>query len=300
MLSATGAGSRKARSRSIRWPSLRARAQLAAIESPNALRPYASEAKVRYCRFVMLAPAVGTGQPRSDQRAGSIVILIHPVPEQDKARQGGARLTYRSEAALQRAPICQQSMMRRWYAAVERVAERSGASPRIRFAWRSHDVAQNRCGSNSKKPNRNDGTKHGQAGNRPARHVNRTVGFRRVHHRVMPVGHISLLKRFPAKPAPDLIREPAPDLIREPAPDLIRGWRPVGVKKTRQIKIWSPVSLLSKRKRLRKLPLVDTSAPAVVRFKYDNRSTGLPVPSGAKERVPDAGKNEDGKAEADH
>src|SRR5450755_2322014 len=156
-------------------------------------------------------------------------------------------------------------MMRRWYAALERVAERSGASPRTRFTWRSHDVAQNRSGSNSKKPNRNDGTKHGQAGNRPARHVNRTVGFRRVHHRVMPVGHISLLKRFPAKPAPDLIREPAPDLIREPAPglirepapdlirepapdlirepapDLIRGWRPVRVKKTRQIKIWSPL-----------------------------------------------------------
>src|SRR5712671_5704824 len=58
----------------------------------------------------------------------------------------------------------------------------------------SHDVAQNRSGSNSKKPNRNDGTKHGQAGNRPARHVNRTVGLRCVHHRVMPMGHISLLK----------------------------------------------------------------------------------------------------------
>jgi hypothetical protein len=81
------------------------------------------------------------------------------------------------------------------------------------LAWRSHHVAQNRCGSNSKKPNRNDGTKHGQAGNRPARHVNRTVGFGRVHHRVMPMGHISLLKRFPA-----------------------REWRPVRVKKTRQIK----------------------------------------------------------------
>jgi hypothetical protein len=72
--------------------------------------------------------------------------------------------------------------------------------------------------------------------------------LRRVHHRVMPVGHISLLKRFPAKPAPDLIREPAPDLIREPAPDLIRepapdlirGWRRVRVKKTRQIKNLEP------------------------------------------------------------
>src|SRR5450631_3944239 len=111
---------------------------------------------------------------------------------------------------------------------------------------RSVCVAVSRCGVKSfrlkfQAPNRNDGAKHGQAGNRPTRHVNRTVGFRRVHHRVMPVGHISLLKRFPAKPAPDLIREPAPDLIREPAPDLIRGWRPVRVKKTRQIKIWSPL-----------------------------------------------------------
>src|SRR5450755_1610230 len=159
-------------------------------------------------------------------------------------------------------------MMRRWYAAVERVAERSGASPRTRFTWRSHDVAQNRSGSNSKKPNRNDGTKHGQAGNRPARHVNRTVGFRRVHHRVMPVGHISLLKRFPAKPAPDLIREPAPDLIREPAPDLIREPAPDLIRGWRQIKIWSPLLDSTETEKARKLPLVDTSAPAVVRFKY--------------------------------
>ena len=57
--------------------------------------------------------------------------------------------------------------------------------------------------------------------------------------------------------------------------------------------------MLSKPKRLRRLPLVGTSPPAVVRFKHDNRSTGLSVPLGAKERVPDAGKNEDGKAEAD-
>jgi hypothetical protein len=58
----------------------------------------------------------------------------------------------------------------------------------------------------------------------------------------MPMGHISLLKRLPAKHAPDLIREPAPDLIREPAPDLIRGWRPVRVKKTRQINNLEPSS----------------------------------------------------------
>src|SRR5712675_2981352 len=66
----------------------------------------------------------------------------------------------------------------------------------------SHDVAQNRSGSNSKKPNRNDGTKHGQAGNRPARHVNRTVGLRCVHHRVMPMGHISLLKASSSEACP--------------------------------------------------------------------------------------------------
>jgi len=93
-------------------------------------------------------------------------------------------------------------------------------------------VAQNRSGSNSKKPNRNDGAKYGQAGNRPSRHVNRTVGFGRVHHRVMPMGHISLLKRFPAKHALGL--DPGA------CPGLDPGWRPVRVKKTRQINNLEP------------------------------------------------------------
>jgi hypothetical protein len=91
----------------------------------------------------------------------------------------------------------------------------------------------------------------------------------------MPMGHISLLKRFPAR------------------------WRPVRVKKTRQIKESGALLDSVETERLQRLPLVGTSPPAVVRFKYDNRSAGQPVPSGAKERVPDAGKNEDGKAEAD-
>ncbi len=108
------------------------------------------------------------------------------------------------------------------------------------LAWRSHHVPQNHCGLNSKKPNRNDGAKHGQAGNRPARHVNRTVGFGCVHHRVMPMGHISLLKRFPAKHALGL--EPGACLGLEPGacPGLDPGWRPVRVKKTRQIKNLEP------------------------------------------------------------
>jgi hypothetical protein len=67
-------------------------------------------------------------------------------------------------------------------------------SPSIKSYIFQVKAAQNRSGSNSEKPNRNDGTKHGQAGNRPARDVNRTVGFRRVDHRVMPMGHISLLE----------------------------------------------------------------------------------------------------------
>src|SRR6266849_8061798 len=89
------------------------------------------------------------------------------------------------------------------------------------------------------------------------------------------------------------------DLIRGPAPDLIRGGDRFASRKRVKSIIWSPVWILSKRKRLRRLPLVGTSPPAVVRFKYDNRGAGLSVPSGAKERVPDASENEDGKAEAD-
>jgi len=47
---------------------------------------------------------------------------------------------------------------------------------------------------NPKNPNRNDGPEHGQAGNRPARHINRTIRFRPVDHRIAPVGHSSLLE----------------------------------------------------------------------------------------------------------
>src|SRR5713101_288522 len=63
------------------------------------------------------------------------------------------------------------------------------------------------------------------------------------------------------------------DLIRGPAPDLIRGGDRFASRKRVKSTIWSPVSILSKRKRLRRLPLVGTSPPAVVRFKYDNRRT---------------------------
>jgi hypothetical protein len=44
-------------------------------------------------------------------------------------------------------------------------------------------------GLNSQNPNRDDGAEHGEAGNRPTRQVDRTVGFRPVHHRIMPMGH---------------------------------------------------------------------------------------------------------------
>jgi hypothetical protein len=127
---------------------------------------------------------------------------------------------------------------------------------RTRFAPRSHDVAQNRCGSNSKQPNRNDGAKHGQTGNRPARHVNRTVGFGRVHHRVMPMGHISLLRRFPAKHAPGL--DPGA------CPGLDPGWRSVRVKKTRQIYNLEP-----------RLASIETKkAPQIASRRYVSASDG--------------------------
>jgi len=47
--------------------------------------------------------------------------------------------------------------------------------------------------SNPENPDRDDGSQHGQAGNRPARRITGTFGFRPVHHRIMPMGHNRLL-----------------------------------------------------------------------------------------------------------
>ena len=47
---------------------------------------------------------------------------------------------------------------------------------------------------NPKNPNRDDGAEYGQAGYRPARHVNRAIRFRPVDHPIVPVGHESLLE----------------------------------------------------------------------------------------------------------
>jgi hypothetical protein len=88
------------------------------------------------------------------------------------------------------------------------------------------------------------------------------------------------------------------DLIRGPAPDLIRGWRPVRVK-TRQIENLEPRFDSIETEKALEIASGRYVSASGGRFKYDNRGTGLSVPSGAKERVPDAGKNEDGKAEAD-
>src|SRR5207253_7114731 len=54
--------------------------------------------------------------------------------------------------------------------------------------------AEIRSGSNPENPNRNNGPEHGQAGNRPARRVDRTIRFGPVHHGIVPVGHDSLLE----------------------------------------------------------------------------------------------------------
>ena len=59
-------------------------------------------------------------------------------------------------------------------------------------AGRTPEVTGRRV-SNPEKPDRDDGTEHGQAGNRPARRVTRTIGFRPVDHVVMPIGHNRLL-----------------------------------------------------------------------------------------------------------
>jgi len=50
---------------------------------------------------------------------------------------------------------------------------------------------------NPEHPNRNDGPKHGQAGNRPTSHVNRAIRFRPVHHGIVPVRHDRLLSLPP-------------------------------------------------------------------------------------------------------
>ena len=47
---------------------------------------------------------------------------------------------------------------------------------------------------NPENPDRHDGPEHREAGNRPARHIARAVGLRRIHHRIVPVGHDGLLK----------------------------------------------------------------------------------------------------------
>jgi NAD(P)-dependent dehydrogenase (short-subunit alcohol dehydrogenase family) len=53
---------------------------------------------------------------------------------------------------------------------------------------------------NPENPNRNDGPEHCRTADRPARHVNRTIRFRPVDHRIVPVGH---LDRLYAKVASD-------------------------------------------------------------------------------------------------
>jgi hypothetical protein len=50
---------------------------------------------------------------------------------------------------------------------------------------------------NPEHPNRNDGPKHGQAGNRPTSHVNCAIRFRPVHHGIVPVRHDCLLSLPP-------------------------------------------------------------------------------------------------------
>jgi hypothetical protein len=47
---------------------------------------------------------------------------------------------------------------------------------------------------NPKNPDRNDGPEHGKTGYRPARRVDRAIRFGPVHHRIVPVGHNSLLE----------------------------------------------------------------------------------------------------------
>src|SRR5438552_2535863 len=74
----------------------------------------------------------------------------------------------------------------RWLKAKLVAAQRSVA--------RVRDEAVRAAPSDSERPDRDDGPKHGKAGNRPARRVNRTIGFGPVHHRIVPVGHHSLLE----------------------------------------------------------------------------------------------------------
>ena len=54
------------------------------------------------------------------------------------------------------------------------------------------DRSRTTTGLNPENPNRNNRPKHGQAGDCPARDVDRTIRFRSIDHRVVPVGHDSL------------------------------------------------------------------------------------------------------------
>jgi len=194
------------------------------IDRQQECRPW--HAKVQCCLLTS-----GPGEPSGQKnRSHSLEVCekLADVAGKVEARLFGDRVSRREKAAIDAArPVRTRAglgMISMWSAAFTR--ERSKVRSLVRPPERSiksdtfskapsgvhfpvhsvcgwsHDVAQNRSGSNSKKPNRNDGTKHGQAGNRPARHVNRTVGLRCVHHRVMPMGHISLLKASSSEACP--------------------------------------------------------------------------------------------------
>src|ERR1700682_1246927 len=47
---------------------------------------------------------------------------------------------------------------------------------------------------NPEHPDGHDRTEHGQAGNRPSGDVDRTIRFRSIDHRIVPMGHNSLLE----------------------------------------------------------------------------------------------------------
>jgi hypothetical protein len=47
---------------------------------------------------------------------------------------------------------------------------------------------------NPEYPDSNDGPEYGQAGNRPTRYVVSAICFRLVYHRIVPMGHDSLLE----------------------------------------------------------------------------------------------------------
>lgn len=49
-------------------------------------------------------------------------------------------------------------------------------------------------GLNPENPDRDDGAEHGEAGNRPARHVRGVIGCRSLHHGIAPLGHDRLLQ----------------------------------------------------------------------------------------------------------